>query len=176
LRKNGISATKTLEILSNAFVDNAISKPQSWNGTEVSKPARTPLKMMLVSDVQNIGFWWQRRNNKRNGHIKSLEELAEEISISHGSCQAILCNHLKMRHIAAKVVPKLLTFEQKSIRQSISKDMVSRVNSDDTFLKRIITEDETWVYGYDIETKKCQANGSSPVNLDPRKRGNACLM
>ena len=80
----------------------------------------------------------------------TVEELAEEISISHGSCHAILCNHLKIRCVAAKVVPKLLNFEQKSIRQSISKDILSRVNLDDTFLKRIITGDETWVYEYDI--------------------------
>jgi len=77
----------------------------------------------------------------------TVEELAEEISISHVSC-----NHLKMRRVAAKVVPKLLTFEQKSIRQSISEDMQSRVNFDDTFLKRIITGDETLVYGYGMET------------------------
>ena len=49
----------------------------------------------------------------------TVEKLAEEISISHGSCHAILCNHLKMRRVAAKVVPKLLTFEQKSIRKYI---------------------------------------------------------
>ena len=54
----------------------------------------------------------------------AVEELAEEISISHGSCHAMLCNHLKMRRVAAKAVPKLLTFEQKNIRQSISEDML----------------------------------------------------
>ena len=43
-----------------------------------------------------------------------IEELAEKISISHGSYHDILCNHLKMRRVAVKVVPKLLTFEQKS--------------------------------------------------------------
>jgi len=32
--------------------------------------------------------------------------------------------------------------------------MLAPVNSDYTFLKRIITGDETWVYGYGMETKK----------------------
>jgi len=40
----------------------------------------------------------------------TVEKLAEEISISHGSCHAILRNHLKMRRVASMVVPKLLTF------------------------------------------------------------------
>ena len=106
----------------------------------------------------------------------TVEELAEDISIEHKSHHAILCNHLKMRHVAAKVVPKLLTFEQKSIRQSKSEDMLSRVNSDDTFLKRIITGDETWVYGYDMETKNQSSQWIFPGDLDPRKRGNAGLM
>ena len=75
-----------------------------------------------------------------------------------------------------KVVPDLLTFEQKSIRQSISEDMLLRVNSDDTFLKRIITRDEMWVYGYDMKTKKQSSQWVFPANIDPRKRGNAGLM
>ena len=54
----------------------------------------------------------------------TVEELAKEISISHESCHAILCNYLKIRRVAAKIVQKLLTFEQKSIRQSISEDML----------------------------------------------------
>jgi len=97
----------------------------------------------------------------------TVEELAEEISISHGSSHAILCNHLKMRRVAAKA--KLLTFEQQSIRQSISEVMVSRVNSDDTFLKRIITGDETWVYGYDMETKKQSSQWIFPGEPRPKK-------
>ena len=41
----------------------------------------------------------------------TVEELVEQISISHGSYHDILCNHLKMRRVAVKVVPKFLTFE-----------------------------------------------------------------
>ena len=48
----------------------------------------------------------------------TVEELADEISISHGSCHAILCNHLKMKRVPAKVVSKLLTFERKRFARS----------------------------------------------------------
>jgi len=74
-----------------------------------------------------------------------------------------------MRCFAAEVVPKLLTFEQKSIRQPISENMLSRVNSDVTFLKRIITGDETWVYGYDTETKKQSSQWIFPGEPRPKK-------
>jgi len=47
--------------------------------------------------------------------------------------------------------------------------MLSRVNSDDTFLKRIITGDETWVYGYDMETKKQSSQWIFPGESRPKK-------
>jgi len=156
--KNEISVTKTLEMLSNAFVDNTISQTRvlKWhrrfkagrNSTEDDARIGRPKTSVSADNVEII-----KEMVISNSRI-TAEELVVEISITHGSCHAILCKHLKMRHVAAKVVPKLLTFERKSIRQSISEDMLSGVNSYDTFLKRIITGDETWVYGYDMETKK----------------------
>ena len=92
-------------------------EPQSWNDTNVSRPAGTSLKMMLVS-VSGDNVEIIKEMIMSNRRI-TVEELAEEISISHGSCHVILCNHLKMRRVAAKVVPKLLTFEQNNIRQSV---------------------------------------------------------
>jgi len=47
--------------------------------------------------------------------------------------------------------------------------MLSRVNSDDTFLKRIVTGDETWVYGYDMETKKQSSQWIFPGEPKPKK-------
>jgi len=123
-------------------------EPQSWNGTDVSSIQELHWRWCSYRKSKNIGFWRQRGNNKRNGHIKSPDYCKRTYCRN-----AILCNHLKMRRVADKVEPKLLTFEQKSIRQSISEDILSRVNSDDTFLKRIITGDETWIYGYDMEIK-----------------------
>ena len=45
-----------------------------------------------------------------------------------------------MKHTAAKIVPKLLNFEQIKI---YIKDL----------LKKVIIGNESWMYGYDIETK-----------------------
>ena len=100
-------------------------EPQSWNGTDVSRPVGTPQKMMLVSTLvsgDNVEIIKEMVMSNRR---ITVDKLTEKISISHGSYHTILCNHLKMRRVTAKVVPKLLTFEQKSIRQSISEDMPS---------------------------------------------------
>ena len=57
-----------------------------------------------------------------------------------------------MHRVAAKFV-RLLTEEQKQNRVTVSQELLDRSNTDENFLKNVITCDETWVYGYDVETK-----------------------
>ena len=35
----------------------------------------------------------------------------------------------------------------------IAQELLNEVNDDPELLKRVTTDDETWVYGYNIETK-----------------------
>jgi len=60
-------------------------------------------------------------------------------------------NGLGLRRVAAKLVPKELNFMQKRDRVVIAKDMISKAESDPTFIKRIIIGDETF-YEYAIQT------------------------
>jgi len=36
----------------------------------------------------------------------------------------------------------------------VANEMLSEAQNDSTFIKRIITGDETWVYEYDMETEQ----------------------
>jgi hypothetical protein len=58
-----------------------------------------------------------------------------------------------MRRASAKFGPRLLSQEQKELRLSISLEMRDCASSDSGFLRSLITGDESWVYGYDPETK-----------------------
>ena len=60
---------------------------------------------------------------------------------------------LGMKRAAAKNVPKLLNFEQKQWRVDIAQEIFKTFNDDTDLLKQIITGDESWVHGFDIETK-----------------------
>jgi hypothetical protein len=51
------------------------------------------------------------------------------------------------------VIFKLLTQGQRDSRIAICQELLNHITKDDNFLKLIITGDETWVYGYDVETK-----------------------
>ena len=59
---------------------------------------------------------------------------------------------MRVRHIAGKLVPRLLT-EEKDNCVAICLEFLDRANEDESFLKTIITGDETWAYAYVAETK-----------------------
>jgi hypothetical protein len=51
-------------------------------------------------------------------------------------------------------VPRLLSDDQKDLRFSVCRELKQQAREDPNFISNIITSDETWVYGYDPETKQ----------------------
>jgi histone-lysine N-methyltransferase SETMAR len=74
-----------------------------------------------------------------------------------------------MRRVAAKFVPRLLSDDQKSRRLKVCEELKQRVEMEPHFMSRIITGDETWVYGYDPETKLHPSQWRSPSSPRPKK-------
>jgi len=89
----------------------------------------------------------------RGSRRLNVREVANEVSISTGSGHQILTEKIQMSRVSAKFLPFLLTDDQKENRVEISQELLANANGDKNFLKKIITGDETWVYGYDVETK-----------------------
>jgi len=58
-----------------------------------------------------------------------------------------------MRRVSPKFVQRLLTDDQKECCVEISQELLANANGNENYLKNIITGDETWVYGCDVETK-----------------------
>ena len=69
---------------------------------------------------------------------------------------------LSMKRAAAKIVTKLLNFEQKQHCLDIAQEMLTTFNDDPELLKEVISGDESWVYGYDIETKAQSSQWERP--------------
>ena len=67
-----------------------------------------------------------------------------------------------MKRMAAKIVPKLLSFEQKQHGMDIALEMFTTFKDDPVLLKKVITGDESWVYGYGIETKAQSSQCKQP--------------
>ena len=58
-----------------------------------------------------------------------------------------------MKCVVAKFIPWLLLPEQKEHCAAAANDLIQTATNEPDFLKKVITRDELWVYGYDPETK-----------------------
>ncbi|UYV74812.1 hypothetical protein LAZ67_12001111 [Cordylochernes scorpioides] len=82
----------------------------------------------------------------------TVREVFEEAGISFGSTQSIMKDILGVRRLNAVLVPKDLTFDQKNARKETASLNLEATTDDPELLKRVITGDETWIYGFDSET------------------------
>ena len=74
-----------------------------------------------------------------------------------------------MHRVAAKLVPRILTADQKQQCVNVCTELRQLASDDETFLSRVITGDESWVYGYDPETKRQSSQWKSPTSPRPKK-------
>jgi histone-lysine N-methyltransferase SETMAR len=74
-----------------------------------------------------------------------------------------------MRRISARFVPRLLSDDQKALHVSVCRELKQQARDDPNFISNITTGDETWVYGYDPETKQQLSQWKSPNSPQPKK-------
>ncbi|GBL87775.1 hypothetical protein AVEN_81373-1 [Araneus ventricosus] len=81
----------------------------------------------------------------------TIDELAQEVGISHGSIHAILSYDLKMKLVSAKFVPRLLNPDQLETRQLTAAQYFEKSTENPTFLEIIVTCEEP---GYMLTTRR----------------------
>lgn len=69
---------------------------------------------------------------------------------------------LAFRKILVEFAPKLLKIEQNNFVWRFEQDMLENVNSIPDFLNTVITDDDTWVYGCDPETRFQSSQWKAP--------------
>ena len=100
---------------------------------------------------------------------RTIKEIAAIVNVSYGTVQTILTCDLNVHRVAAKFGPRLLTPEQKEHHVAICEELRQRVLHDPSFMSRITTGDESWVYRYDPETKQQSSQWKSPESPRPKK-------
>ncbi|PNF16231.1 hypothetical protein B7P43_G15109 [Cryptotermes secundus] len=73
------------------------------------------------------------------------------------------------RKVCTKLVPKVLTGDQKSRRVETCQELLDLCESDPHFLDNVITGDKTWVFEYDPETKRQSAEWHISASPCPKK-------
>ena len=74
-----------------------------------------------------------------------------------------------MHRATTKSVPRLLTDEQTQNRVIVSQELLARANADENCLKNVLRGDETWVYCYNVETKRQLSQGVGALLPRPEK-------
>ena len=81
----------------------------------------------------------------------------------------IVMTKFQIRKVCAKLVPKVLTDEQKENRVSISRELLDRVRGNPDYLEQVVTGDETWVFSTIRRRKDRALSGTLPILFDQRR-------
>ena len=163
--KLGKSATETYGMLQTAFrplknwcFDSCMNRASVFEWHKRFKEGRES-----VRNDEKCGRSKKVRRPKLIGQIKnfmdkdrcvSIETISAQFDVSVVTVHTIICEELKMQKICAKFVLRVLRENQKERRCHDSREMVKLINSDPTVLDALVTCDESWIYCYDLETKR----------------------
>lgn len=116
--------------------------------TSVNAPTVAKIKKMVLED---------RRI--------TIKYLAETLKISFGSVHSILIDVLDFKKVSARWVPRMLIESNKDLRVEVAERNLEMIKRDpDTFYRRFVTMNETWVHHFDPETKKQSMSWKRPFS------------
>jgi len=144
------SATETLAMIKKAYGKHALSKAQVFRWHKALSEGREDVK-----DEQRIGRPSTSHTLDKVAKVKAVLDsdrclnvrlIADQVRLPKSIVHEIVMTELQMRKVCAKLVPKVLTDEQKENPVSISRELLDRVRGNPDFLEQVITGDETWVF------------------------------
>ncbi|UYV74105.1 hypothetical protein LAZ67_11002127 [Cordylochernes scorpioides] len=150
-------ATETFEMLNKAFPNDAPKRTTVFEWHSKFKASR-----ISIEDDPRQGRPKFRRTDEnvqkftdliKENPRTTLLELEQDTGISKTTIGRIVTEDLKLKKTPAKFIPRFLTNEQKLCRLATCEDMMEMTRTDPEWKDKLITGDETWVYGYDPETK-----------------------
>jgi len=69
--------------------------------------------------------------------------ISSVLNLNHQAVHEIWTFEIGMQKISTKLVPEILTNEQKGNRRSVCLDLLEHIENDKNFFKHVITDDET---------------------------------
>lgn len=99
-----------------------------------------------------------------------VREIADIVKISTERVRHILHEHLNMKKLCARWVPRFLTIDQKQQRVDNSEHALELLKGNaNEFFRRFVTMDETWIHYYTPESKRQSAEWLEPGESRPKR-------
>ena len=157
--KLGKTATETLKMLRDVYGDSSMSRTRvfEWHkrfvegreDVEDDPKLGRPCTSTTDTNIEKV------RQLVRSDRRLTIRVIANELGMDKETVRTILVDTLGMRKVCmVKMVPRLLTEEQKAQRLNACRDILQQMEADKKFLENVITGDESWVSQYDPETKR----------------------
>jgi len=141
--KLGKSVTEAYNLLKKVYGDERLSRTQVFEWFKRFKGGREkngddqrpghPSTSKTDANIEKVG------EIVRRNCCLSIRAVAELINIDKETVQQILHNNFNMKKVCLKMVPRLLTPEQKELRMNSCADILQNTANDPNFLENIIT-------------------------------------
>jgi hypothetical protein len=155
--KAGLSATETLVLVQKAYGNGALNRSNVFRwcsrfqeGKEVvedDERGGRPKSTRTEVNIAAVAVW------VKNDRRIASRMIAESLNVPKTVVLRILKEDFGKRKLCARFVPHSLTHAQREDRVTSCQDIIAMADEDKNFLNKIITEDETWCFAYDTETK-----------------------
>lgn len=169
----GKTASETFAMITEAYKEDSLSRAQVFRWFNEFKNGRES-----VEDMERSGRPSTSRVDETVAKVKelldsdrrlSLKMIADEVSVNKFTVHQIVTQDLMMRKVCAKLVPRVLTAEQKQRRVDVCREMLNELENNPDFLDNVVTGDESWTFQYDPETKAQSSEWHTPASPRPKK-------
>ncbi|UYV80508.1 hypothetical protein LAZ67_19000385 [Cordylochernes scorpioides] len=100
----------------------------------------------------------------------TVRQIKENLSIPKPRVDRIMREHLGLRKLSARWVPKLLTPDQKAVRRKLSSDNLALFEANpEEFINRFVIMDETWAHHFTPESKQQSMQWRHSGSPPPKK-------
>ena len=126
------NATETYEKLRRAYGEHAISRTQVFRWHKAFLDGRESVEDLARQKDENVT---KVRDLVRSDHRLTVRMISSLLNLSGQTAHKILTFELGMQKICAKLVPKILSNEQKENRRNVCLDLLERIEKDKKFFQ-----------------------------------------
>lgn len=142
------------------------SKQFKWGRNSLEDDPRTG-RPISVTSPENISTIEKLILEDRRIRI---QQIAEIMNMSSERVFNIIHEHLRMRKVSARWVPRMLTPFDKQRRVESSQQLLNACEGqEEDFINKIVTGDETWIHHFDPESKQESMQWKHKDSPPPKK-------